>query len=263
MNLQTNKQLRVFLAISVGALLVFVALNSSRDSREKATLTAGPADISITAPLSSNSTASKKLFYNNQVASEELATTTTSLLSLNLLTQYTAIQEQTGGAALNDSQVALIADDLVQGLKLPQGKQYALSDLNTSNDNSATALSSYESAVTKILTSSSKTKSVNELVIFMNALQKNDLSGLSAITPILSNYDVLIKGLLAVKTPSVVAPLHLRLVQAYSNIRNLSAIMQGVSADPVGGFVAVREYKKELTVLETLGKEYLSISIKQ
>ncbi|MEK7460070.1 MAG: hypothetical protein AAB628_00775 [Patescibacteria group bacterium] len=261
-----KKSTHVFSATLIGILVIFFAWYISRDAGQKEpvpntelmnTLTISPGSG---ASLSGNNASSPRSLLNStEGISEEPATTTTSILARNFLIQYAAEQERAGDTPLSDSQTELMAKQLVQGVKLPQGKQYTPSDLNISNDNSAVALAAYDLALKKVLIASAKTKTENELKIFVDSLQKDDLSRLSAITPILANYDALIKGLLVVKTPSKFASFHLRFIQTYSNIRNFSSIMQGTSLDPIGGIVAVREYKKEIATLEALAKEYPSI----
>jgi hypothetical protein len=139
---------------------------------------------------------------------------------------------------------------------MPKAPTYSLKNLNISTDNSDAALAAYSEKVSGAMQSFASVHTTNELALVTAALNTKDVRKLEGLGTIATQYANLDKNLLAIKTPSGIASLHLRLVQSYANIEVLIMVMQKMFTDPMQGLAALTQYKKETAALEILAKEY-------
>ena len=184
------------------------------------------------------------------------ATTTTDIIARNLLVDYALLQKSSATTTISDTDAQMIAQSLVNKVELPQATTYSLKNLNISTDNSDAALAAYSEKVSGAMQSFTSVHITNELALVTTALTTKDARKLEGLGKIATQYAGLKKNLLAIKTPSVVAPLHLRLVQSYANIEVLVIAMQKLFTDPMQGLAALTQYKKETAALEAIAKEY-------
>lgn len=254
MNEQSKKIFSVILALLIGAGIIFFALKNDSVLGTKNTPQSKLQKNSLTV---TSSGYPKKILRGNSVrASEGVATTTTDIIARELLVTYAVNQKVDETKTMSDAEAETLAQSLMEKIKLPQAKQYTEKNLNISPDNSIPSLTTYAKNVNGFMQTFSATRTTNELVVVAEAISDNDVKKLEGLSTIALGYGILKKELLAVKTPSVVASLHLRLVQSYTNIENTIVLMQTLFNDPVQGLAALIEYKKEITLLNTLATEY-------
>lgn len=183
-----------------------------------------------------------------------LPPSTTETLARDLLLEYIATDRAKGGEIMSDAEAQAAALRLVEKTKLPPSKQYQLKNLIISVDNSPTNTATYATNIKTAMLAftASGTKSDVEIVYMSPADPKRK----TEYTRTIARYEKLIKALLAIKTPSGVAPLHLRLVQAYANMKNSLTVMMSMYNDPIKGLAALTEYRTEISNLAALSKEY-------
>lgn len=258
---QLKKLLPIFLATLLGGVIVAIAVKGGSifgttvsftapkeaDNSWKSTLSIVPGNKSITR-------VEKGTIKEDLLSS---ATTTTDTISRKLILEYTTFQKMAATSTLSDADADTIATSLVQQIELPLGTEYNLSDLNISSDNSDASIATYIKGLTAIMQSFLSVHKTNELDIVNDAITNKDAQKLQALNPILAQYENLKKDLLTIKTPPRVAPLHLRLIQSYSNIQSSIIAMQKVFSDSIQGLVGITQYQKEIAVLSTLDTEYL------
>lgn len=185
-----------------------------------------------------------------------LPPTTTEALARDLLLEYVTTKRALGQVAMTDADAQVAAERLVQKIKLPQGKQYSAKDIVISSNNSTLAIKTYADEIrASLLAFSASTVSGDIEVVYMSPKTDN-AKRQSAYRHTMMRYDKLIKELLASNTPSSIASLHLRLVQAYANREHSVKTMMEIFTDPIKGFAALTEYRKEVVGLTALGKEY-------
>ncbi|OHA84240.1 MAG: hypothetical protein A2937_00375 [Candidatus Yonathbacteria bacterium RIFCSPLOWO2_01_FULL_47_33b] len=199
---------------------------------------------------------SSKMLGAQRGGAQSEATTTTDILARNLLVDYALLQKNSATTTMSDADAQMIAQSLVSKIELPKGTVYTLRDLNISSDNSGAALATYSEKVSAAMQSFALVHTTNEIALVSSALTTKDAQKLEGLTRIAAQYATLNKNLLAIKTPSEIAPLHLRLVQSYSNIGALIIVMQKMFTDPMQGLAALIQHKKETAALEILAKEY-------
>ena len=184
------------------------------------------------------------------------ATTTTDTIARRLILEYTAVQ-QGRTTPLSDAEAETIATRLAQGIKLPPKKQYKLSDLNISEDNSDEAGTLYAKNLNTLLYAFAVANSKeNALSVVAKATETKDSGVLEKLDTYIGLYQTLEKDLLSLKTPSLVATLHLRLLQSYETLRAATVGLKSVLSDPVVGFAAFAEYQKGVDALNTVAEEY-------
>lgn len=199
---------------------------------------------------------SKTLSAQRGTTKSEAATTTTDLLARSLLVNYALLQKNSATTTLSNTDAQALAQTLANKVVIPQGTTYSLKDLSVSGDNSNTALTAYSKKVSEVMQSFTSSRATNELTLVASALTTKDERKLDGLSSIATNYATLNKNLLAIKTPSGVAHLHLRLVQSYANIAATIPVMQKIFIDPVQGLAALAQHKEETAALEALAKEY-------
>lgn len=184
------------------------------------------------------------------------ATTTTNSISQKLILAYTAVQ-QGRTTPLSDAEAEAIATSLAQDIKLPPKTQYKLSNLNISEDNSNEAGSLYTKNLNTLLSAfADANKKENALGIVSKAMETKDASVLGKLDLYIGLYQKLEKDLLTLKTPSLIAPLHLHLVQSYESLRSATVGLKSVLTDPIVGLASFAEYQKGIDALNTAAEEY-------
>jgi hypothetical protein len=185
-----------------------------------------------------------------------LPATATEALAREFLLDYVTTARVKGGVVISDEEARATALRLMQKTKISQGKQYHASDLRISPDNSPLEIDIYATNIKKamVIFAESATKSDIEIVYMSpNERGKERQTEYDRTS---ARYAKLVKDLLATKTPSRMASLHLRLVQGYANMQHNLTAMMSVFADPIKGLAALGEYRAEVSNLIALAKEY-------
>lgn len=261
MNWKNKKLLPIILSLTLGLMVVlgaakmtgFFAANKSSDSSP-----ASDAWKTVLSVIPGINTPTRVGKGDAQINEQDLiATTTTDILARRLLTEYTLSQERTGTSTVSDIEAARIAGLLAKEVKLPPKKDYALSDLNISSDNSASAKLSYKNSLTALLTVQlASEQKENVLSIMSTVMSTQDPAPLSKLIHQITSYQQMIESLLALKTPSLAAPIHLHLLQSYETLRSSTVGLQSILSDPAVGVTSVSEYKSGIDALSITGKEY-------
>lgn len=256
MNGQFKKLFSIILALLLGAgVILFAWKGSSLFSSNVSVDTISNAwkDALQVVPRDSSS---KTLGVKQYGAKSVAATTTTDKLSRELLVDYALLKKNSATTTMSDTETQALVQTLIDKIEVPHGVTYSLKDLAISSDNSNAAFAAYSEKISSLMQAFNSAHTVNELTLVSDALAANDAKKLTGLTAIVTAYANLDKNLLAVKTPSAIAPLHLRLVQSYSNIGATITGMQAMFSDPIRGLAALTQYKKEISALETLAGEY-------
>lgn len=183
-----------------------------------------------------------------------LPPTTSEILARDVLVEYVATERAKSGSIITDAEAQAAALRLVEKTKIPIGKQYALKNLNISVDNSKTSRESYSAAMKTSLIkfATSGTKSDIDIIY----MSQSDPTRKREYTKTSDRYEKLIKELLVIKTPSSIAPLHLRLIQSYANMHHNMSLMMDIFNDPIKGLAALTEYRNAVSNLSKIAQEY-------
>lgn len=266
-NIMTSKFKKIFsvaIALVVGLGIVFFAWRGMISTNSKVsfepTVNSDAWKDSLRTISSSNPAIKPSVAQNEQWKE---ATSTSDIIARELLTNYILLQQSRATTTLSDTDAQAFAQTLIEKIKLPLGVTYTIKNLVVSSDNSSAAIVAYIKRVGEIMQTFSSARKTNEVTIFAEALTTKDVEKLERLTIIIKEYKNLQKTLIAVSTPSTLAPLHLRLLQSYANIETAITSMQKILSDPMLGLVAFTQYKKELNVLRTIDAEYVSYSSSQ
>lgn len=186
-----------------------------------------------------------------------VATTTTDLIARRLIVEYALSQKGAATSTMSDVDAKNIANVLAQEVKLPQEKQYRLNDLNVSKDNSENSGILYKKTLNTLIQNHLATEQKeNELTILITAMNTKDPTSLNKLDTKVALYQQLINNLLALKTPSSVAQIHLHLLQGYEALRAATVGFKSMLADPAAGVASLTEYRNGVDTLLLAEKEY-------
>lgn len=184
------------------------------------------------------------------------ATTTVDIVSRELLFGYALAQSKMSTTTMSDAEALAVAQTVVEKIELPQAKQYSEKNLTIVSDNSPESLASYSKAIVALTGAFTTAQTRTDLdAVFTTPEVGGDTKRLAGISENIALYDKLIKGLLAVKTPSLIAPLHLRLLQKYANIQAKVRPMAEIFTDPLKGLRALSEYQNDVNDIILIAKE--------
>lgn len=187
---------------------------------------------------------------------EQEATTTTDIVGREFLVNYGIMLQSRATTTLSDADTATLAQMFTAKIEPAQRPQYTRKDLNISEDNSSEATTVYATSLTAALHIFSTSQTKSDLDIIFELPGEKDDQKLAELAQDISRYKKLERALLSLKTPSGVAPLHLRLVQSYANMGNDIKIMADFFNDPLKGLGALAQYRRETQTLGSLAEEY-------
>ena len=162
------------------------------------------------------------------------------LVSRDFFARYMELR-QIGISSDKANQEELAARTL-GNIVLPQPNPYKINEIQTKTDDSKEAVEQYGSEIGAIF----KTygiKSRNEAVIAKEALEKDDMSLLKEIDPIIVSYKNIINALIKVEAPQAMATMHLDLVNGLNSALFLAQSFRNVESDPVAGLQATSYYQ--------------------
>ena len=259
MNKQYKKIFSVLLALLVGSSVVFLAWKSGvviNNGDSSSIDNPSWKDLLSIVPQTYTSKTLGVTRKDIELATAD-ATTTTDVVARRLLLEYTTSQSGATTAEISDTEAQNIASALAEEVKLPQKKEYSLSDLNVSQDNSYNAnllyINTLSARLNKYVVTGQKE---TDLTILLSAMTTKDATTLNRLKEKVVIYQGLIKDLVAMKTPSRVASLHLRLIQDYEVLRSATVGLQSMLTDPVVGIAALAEYRAGFDDLSATEKEY-------
>jgi len=122
---------------------------------------------------------------------------------------------------------------------------YTKKDLSIIDDNSVEAYKKYGNDLAHALGAFSSAG--NEMMIFQNALQQRDESLLAGIDPIIKSYRETLSGILAIKTPSNLADVHLTFINTMNSIISDTAGMRILYTDSVLAFRSFTSYQADVS----------------
>ena len=180
--------------------------------------------------------------------------TATDLLGMDFLSKYAELRQSglnTNLEAVNGATNSILSNAHDY---LPKPKLYTYDDVKIIEDSSTPALAEYGkqvmNAVSKLLVKE------NETTIVMDAFDKNDMTLLKKIDPVIVSYKKALNELIQIKVPSPLAKSHLDLLNGASmEIYNAEAL-RNTDTDPVRGLAGI---SLEVQALEQINTAVLSI----
>ncbi|MEI6396547.1 MAG: hypothetical protein WCO48_00515 [Candidatus Taylorbacteria bacterium] len=183
----------------------------------------------------------------NSGSSTEILTNT-DILGRNFLTVYSQMHQ--AGIESDSQTVSTVANKLASNSLAGVGSPniYYGNDIKIVADSSANA-GTYAKSLSVILSGS--IPSENEAVIADNAFQKNDMTILKKIDPVIAGYNKTIKSLLATPVPQSASQYHIDLVNGFSmQVYNATALRH-VDSDPVLSLAAIGQVIPALQRIST------------
>lgn len=259
MDRRFKKILSVLVAVLIGAGIIFFAWRSGSAVHTESSLSAKSGDAwkdSLSVVPQTFSTETKGL---PQVEATGIgATTTTDIVARELLTNYALAQKSNmSTTTLSDEEAQAIAQTAVDKIDLPRAKQYTEKNLNISGDNSASAISVYSKEIATLAQTFAMSQTKNDIAVaFTIPKTDGDTKRLAGIAEQIAHYEKFIRGLLALKTPSLIAQPHLHLIQKYADIQVTIEPMANIFTDPLKGLAGLAEYRQQIAGLPLITEEF-------
>ncbi len=174
----------------------------------------------------------------------------TERLSQDFFAQYLSLKQS--GQDLSDTQKNTMIGDLVaKQISVPSAyKVYTTANFHILSDGSQDAIRAYGNNLGAIIAANSVTDLENEVSILQSAITNQDASALKDLDPIISRYQAVIDGSLALPVPPTAIDLHVHFVNALSGLVDSITKMKLVIEDPLTSLKGINVYGDSRTALE-------------
>lgn len=207
-------------------------------------LIAGPDDILVRAGTQAGSSLTEKL----GVSDNNL----TDILSRETFAGIMALKQ---GGTLDQKSVQDISGQVfTQSVVIDLPPRYTLAQITVIDANDKSHIKTYAETLKAISEKYLAKMGQNELAIVAAALNNNDKKELEKLTPLIAEYNAMIKELRATPVPKNGAALHLSLINAYANIVTSFENMSAIIDDPVRGLIGLGQYDKNTAAITEVGK---------
>ena len=233
--------------LSVGAIATYVFYQPLGNSSQNVTIEKPTDDTSATIGTSTDwrkqfftqSSSSKLILGTNglSTSTSNEPLTLTDQMSRELFARFIDLKQNnldTNDQLVQDA-INRTLDNATQNAAQP--KKYSPTDLLISNQNTLDEYKKYGNAVA--LSLSTYMPADNAPVVAANAFDKNDLSLLAQIDPMISAYKNCINSLLKIPVPQVLAVNHLNLINSVSYMVFISQGLRNTEADPMQSMVSI------------------------
>lgn len=256
MNKRYKKIFSVLFAILIGVIVILLALQEGRITFTDATSPENDNEWKDTLTVIPQVSPLKTTSASREEWGKGTATTTVDIVSRELLFGYALAQKNMSATTMSEDEALAVAQTVIEKIELPKAKQYSEKNLIIISDNSPESLAIYSKAIVALTSAFTMAQTRTDLdAVLTPPSSDGDTKRLAGISENIALYDKLIKGLLATRTPSLIAPLHLRLVQKYADIKTNIWPMAEIFTDPLKGLRALSEYQNDVDEIVLLAKE--------
>jgi hypothetical protein len=190
----------------------------------------------------SNATGTKTVFQTTSKtdSQQDASNTLTDQMSKNLFARIIDLKQN--GLDTNQQLVQDTIDQTIDETvdSASKSKKYTTSDITITPNTDQASIRTYADAVATVFMDNAPTQ--DPATIASNAFDKNDLSLLSQIDPIIAWYKKTISSLLAIPTPRSATQVHLDMINASSQILNVSEALRNIQGDPAQSIIAIGTY---------------------
>jgi len=173
----------------------------------------------------------------------------TERFSRELFSEYIVAKNNSKTETLNSTAKQEILDDMINRTSGVIINKYTTSDLIISSDMSIPSLKEYGNKLGEILLKYSTNGTGEELNYILYALEKEDPKLLDKLSPIIINYDGMIKDLLKVAIPKDLANTQVKILNNYYNIKVSLENIQTFFADAANGVASLQTYQNSFNSL--------------
>lgn len=183
-------------------------------------------------------------FYKNQVASTgQEPLSETEKFSRDFISQYLILKQAAGGN-LDEATKQGLVNSLTENINLSASiSLLTLSDIKISPDNSKEAIRNYGNQLGSILQKHINPAPGMELVILKEVAEKKDESKLMELEGSVKTYDGLAKDCLSLATPSAIKDFHLKLINSFISLKDITSNLQKLFIDPLASLAGLKQYQ--------------------
>ncbi len=133
-------------------------------------------------------------------------------------------------------------------------KKYTLADITITQKSDAETLRQYGNALGAVALRYRHLAERKELPVIDNAIKQNDPEKLSALLPILADYEASINAYLVVSVPLVAHEIHLEIINVDRATKDAIAELGKVFTDPIASSIGVKNYRQSMEKNVTITK---------
>lgn len=196
---------------------------------------------------------------NDKLKSAETATrtattsenlTATERLGREFFAQYIAAQ-QAGIPITEDSMQESMQTLVANTASLLKTKKYTTADIRIVSDTDKNTLKQYGNALGEIALryTPKNAPGGDEITILNGAVSTKNYAELQKLDPRVETVAKTLSGAIALPVPQNIASLHIHLLNAMSDYKEMLGGMRAAENDPVRAFIAVGNYQKDLVAL--------------
>jgi hypothetical protein len=181
--------------------------------------------------------------------------TLTDQLSRDFFTKYVELRQNSLSEDQKSVETAMNQTLSSAVSSAPKPKIYSLSNILISNLYDKNSLRAYGNNIGTIFAKSGPREDPTNIT--SEALEKDDMTILEELKPIITSYDKMTKSVLATSVPRPLASYHLELVNSLSGMLYVSEGLKLISTDPIQGMLALNQY---VIARESMGRSLVNIN---
>ena len=194
---------------------------------------------------------------NDHLSGSSASNNYPDMVGRGLLQEYFRAKES--NVAINEEEEEIA--EKILAMSLPEKyeieyKEYEVKNLNISSKNDAESFKNYGNKLGEASTKNIYDASEgNEIEILMRAVQLEREEEFAKLTPIIKNYENLIKDLLAIETPAELASVHLNIINSLGKMTASVKQFNVMLKDPFRGLFVMASYSRYGADLKDYMKE--------
>jgi len=253
----SKKIISIALATLAGAGIVLFAMSNSRFFNNKVSLKDTSGEVSdnwrdaldiVPQNTSDALTTTQRGLKTSDTASSSTLTTTESVAQA-MLSNMLLYKASGQTSTMSDADAQAIAQSISKSTPDQNPvKHYTREDI-VIVPTTTESFAAYQKELSTTLNTFAQKNTGNELLIVTQALDAKDSQKLIPLGPMIESYKKLIDGLLHIKTPEIMADVHLLMITGYAMVISGVEDMQQAFVDPARGIAGITKYQAGANVL--------------
>lgn len=179
----------------------------------------------------------------------------TAQLAQDFMGQY--LSKKTSGSEINQTDVLEITQNSLSNVVIELNpKQYSVKDIKITGDISKERKDRYARELQDAIIKKDSYENKNELTILEEALKIQKETAISPLDAIIKDYDKTIANTLKIEVPTDAVPIHMVYLNNISSIKNDLVLIRDIVKDPVKGYGAFTQYKRDALKFRIILEEF-------
>lgn len=179
----------------------------------------------------------------------------TAQLAQDFLGQY--LTKKSAGEEIDNTNIAEITESSLQNVVIDiNPKKYSVKDIKITSDISKARKDRYARELQDAVIKKESYQNKNELTIIEDSLKTQKESAISPLDTIIADYDKTIANTLKIEVPTDAVPIHMVYLNNISSIKNDLTLIRDIVKDPVKGYGAFTQYKRDALKFRVIMDEF-------